>query len=323
MRLGFSLGSVLSIDQIMECSRILSNYNPDSIWIPETWGMDCFSVMSSVSQVTEKPKIGSSIANIYSRSPSLIAMTAASIDILSGGRLILGLGTSSQAIVENWHGIEFKEPVTRMREYVKIIRLVLTGKKVNYQGDFFHLRDFDLLIKPHRRNIPIYVAAVNQRMVELTWDIADGVIFYLRPVTELNKTIKKMQTKREIDVTCQIITCVSEDADKAIKRAKKTISFYVSVGKIYRQFLKEHGFEKECNDIFSEYNKTGFKENHNLVPDEMVNALTICGTPNDVKEQIKRFVNAGVNLPILQFNPVGDVVESFNLVVSTLFGDTK
>lgn len=295
--------------------------NPNSIWIPETWGMDCCSMMSAVSQIAKKPKIGSSIMNIYSRSPTLVAMTAATLDVLSQGRVILGLGTSSQTIVEDWHGAQFTHPVDRIREYVEIIRLVLSGKKCNYDGDFFHLKNFNLLIMPQQKEIPIYLAAINQKMVEITWDVADGAIFYLRPLEELKNTIPKMQSKRKIDVTCQLITSISEDADEAMVRAKKTIAFYVSVGNIYREFLARHGFEKETSAIFDEYKKSGFKENYSLVSNKMVNELAVCGTPEDVKKQLLRFVNAGVDLPILQFNPVGDTMESFNLLISTFKSD--
>lgn len=321
MRIGFSLGSLLSVDQILECSRTLSRYNPDSIWIPETWGMDCCSVMSSVSQIAKKPKIGSSIMNIYSRSPSLVAMTMATLDVLSQGRVILGLGTSSRPIVEDWHGSEFTHPIDRMREYVEIIRLVLSGKKCDYDGNFFHLKGFNLLIGTNRQDIPIYLAAINKKMVDLTWEIADGVIFYLRPLDELKNTIPKMQSKRKIDVTCQLITAISKDVDEAINKAKKTIAFYVSVGSIYREFLSGHGFEKETKDIFNEYQKSGFKDNYNHVSDAMVHALSVCGTPEDARKQVLKFINAGVDLPILQFNPVGDVRESFDLLVSTFGSD--
>lgn len=321
MRIGFSLGSLLSVDQILECSRTLSRYDPDSIWIPETWGMDCCSVMSSVSQIAKKPKIGSSILNIYSRSPSLVAMTVATLDVLSQGRVILGLGTSSRPIVEDWHGSEFTYPIDRMREYVEIIRLVLSGKKCDYDGDFFHLKGFNLLIGSYRKDIPIYLAAINKKMVELTWEIADGVILYLRPLDELKNTIPKMQSKKKIDVTCQLITAISEDAEEAINRAKKTIAFYVSVGSIYREFLAGHGFEKETRNIFDEYKKSGFKDSYNHVSDVMVHALSVCGTPEDARKQVLKFMNAGVDLPILQFNPVGDFHESFNLLVSTFGSD--
>lgn len=318
LRIGFGLGSLLSIDDILECSKVLSKYNPDSIWIPETWGMESCSVMSSICHLAKKPKIGSSIMNIYSRTPALVAMAAATLDTISNGRFILGLGTSSGAIVEEWHGLDFKQPVERMSEYVKIIRLIIGGNKINYDGKLFHLRNFRLLIRPPRVQIPIYLAAINQLMVELTWDIADGVIFYLRPINEMQEIISKMQKKRKIDVACQLITCVSVDADQAINRARKTIAFYVSVGKIYRDFLARNGFDKETAAIFEEYKKTGLQNNHTMVSDSMVDALTLSGTPKDIGEKLKSFVSCGIDLPIIQFNPIGNVTESFNLLISAL-----
>ena len=323
MKLGFSLGSILSVEDIFDCAKVLSNFPIDSIWIPETWGIDCCSILANLSSIAKKPRLGSSIINIYSRSPALIAMSAATLDILSNGRFILGLGTSSSPIVEDWHGVEFKNPVHRMREYVNIIRLILSGEKVSYDGEIFHLKNFDLLIKPPRKEIPIYLAAINQKMVDLTWEIADGVIFYLRPLSELKNTVQKMQSKKKINVACQLITCVSEDSQKAITRAKQTIAFYVSVGKIYREFLASNGFKKETMVIFDEYKKNGLKENYNFVTDEMVNSLSICGTPEDIRRKIPQFVEAGVDLPILQFNPVGKVSESFELLIRTLSRDVK
>ena len=269
MRLAYSLGSLLTINQILDCATHLSKYDPDSIWIPETWGMENFSMLSMVSQKATSPKIGSSIINIYSRSPALIAMGAATVDTISNSRLILGLGTSSTQIVEDFHGYQFENPISRMREYVKIIRLILSRKQVTYNGNFFKLKNFSLLIKPPRDNIPIYLAAVNEKMVQLSWEIADGVIFYLRSISELKKTIQKMQEKKEIDVACQIITCVSHDSQKAIDRAKQTLAFYISTGKIYREFLAKNGFQKETEEIFQEFKKSGFKVIHELVPDSM------------------------------------------------------
>jgi alkanesulfonate monooxygenase SsuD/methylene tetrahydromethanopterin reductase-like flavin-dependent oxidoreductase (luciferase family) len=317
MRLAYSLGSLLSIDQILDCASHLSKYHPDTIWIPETWGMENFSMLSMISQKVNSPKIGSSIINIYSRSPSLMAMGAATVDTISNGRLVLGLGTSSMPIVEDFHGMKFEKPVSRMREYVEIIRLVLSGKQVNYDGNFFKLKNFSLLIKPLRNSIPIYLAAVNQKMVELTWEIADGVIFYLRPISELKNTIEKMQNKKKIDVSCQLITCVSKDSQKAIDHAKKTLSFYISVGEIYRNFLAKNGFQNETEEIFQEFEKSGLEHVHEFVSDSMLQSLTICGNPQECLTKLKKFKDTGLDLPILQFNPIDDVKESFSLLTST------
>ena len=317
MRLAYSLGSLLSIDQILDCASHLSKYHPDTIWIPETWGMENFSMLSMISQKVNSPKIGSSIINIYSRSPSLMAMGAATVDTISNGRLVLGLGTSSMPIVEDFHGMKFEKPVSRMREYVEIIRLVLSGKQVNYDGNFFKLKNFSLLIKPLRNSIPIYLAAVNQKMVELTWEIADGVIFYLRPISELKNTIEKMQNKKKIDVSCQLITCVSKDSQKAIDRARKTLAFYISVGEIYRNFLAKNGFQNETEEIFQEFEKSGLEHVHEFVSDSMLQSLTICGNPQECLTKLKKFKDTGLDLPILQFNPIDDVKESFSLLTST------
>jgi alkanesulfonate monooxygenase SsuD/methylene tetrahydromethanopterin reductase-like flavin-dependent oxidoreductase (luciferase family) len=285
--------------------------------VPETWGMENFSMLGAVSTKTTNQKIGSSIINIFSRSPSTIAMGAITVDSLSNGRLVLGLGTSSLPIVESFHGSSFVKPLQRMKEYVEIIRLVTSGKKVNYDGDIFKLSNFTLLIKPLRNEIPIYLAAINQKMVDLAWNIGDGVIFYLRPLNEMKQTISKMQSKKKIDVTCQLITCVSENSEEAIERAKKTVAFYISVGDIYRKFLAKNGFENETSNIFEEFKKSGFKSNHELVSDSMLNSLAISGTPDECKRQLTRFVDAGIDQPILQFNPIGDTMDSFRLFEKT------
>ena len=317
MRLSYSLGSLLTVEQVLSCSRKLNKFKPDTIWIPETWGMENFSMLGMASKENNFSKIGSSIINIYSRSPSLIAMGAVTIDTISNKRLVLGLGTSTKPLIEDFHGDKFEKPVKRMKEYVEIIRLILTGKTINYSGEIFSLKDFSLLIKPPRNTIPIYLAAVNQKMVELAWEIADGVIFYLRPKNEIKSTLVRMQNEKKIDASLQIITCVNEDSEKAIIRAKKTLAFYVSVGKIYREFLASHGFENETKNIFEEYEKNGLQNNYELVPESMVSELCIAGTQDECRIQLKQFRETGIDLPIIQFNPTDNVEDSFNLVTTT------
>ena len=317
MRLSYSLGSLLTVEQVLACSKKLNEFKPDTIWIPETWGMENFSMLGLASKENKFSKIGSSIINIYSRSPSLIAMGASTVDTISNKRLVLGLGTSSQPLVEDFHGDKFDRPLKRMKECVEIIRLILSGKTVNYSGEIFSLKNFSLLIKPPRNVIPIYLAAVNKKMVELTWKIADGVIFYLRPKSEIKSTLMRMQNQKKIDVSLQIITCVNEDSEKAMIRAKKTLAFYVSVGKIYREFLATNGFKNETKNIFEEYEKNGLENNHELVSESMVNELCIAGTSDECRSQLKIFRETGIDLPIIQFNPADNVENSFDLVTST------
>ena len=316
-RLAYSLGSLLSIEEVLECSRKLNKIKPEVMWIPETWGMENFSMLGLASQENKFSQIGSSIINIYSRSPSLIAMGAMTVDVISNGRLILGLGTSSIPIVEDFHGQSFVSPIQRMKEYVEIIRLATSGEKINYSGKIFSLKDFSILTKPLRKKIPIYLAAINQKMIELTWDCADGVIFYLRPKDEMKKMISMMQKKRKIDTSLQIITCVDHDSEKAINRAKKTLSFYIAVGDIYREFLHSNGYSEETEIIYNEYKKEGLKNLEECIPDEMLDDLCIAGTPESAIKKLKAFRKTGIELPIIQFNPIGNVKESFRLLTKT------
>ena len=319
-RLSYSLGSLLSIEEVLECSRKLNKIKPEVMWIPETWGMENFSMMGLASKENTFSGIGSSIINIYSRSPSLIAMGASTIDIISNGRLILGLGTSSVPIVEDFHGNSFESPVQRMKEYVEIIRMALRGQKINYSGKIFSLKDFSLLTKPVRKEIPIYLAAINHKMVEMTWDIADGVIFYLRPKNEMKNTISIMQKRKKIDTTLQIITCIHEDDEKARNRAKKTLSFYIAVGKIYREFLQSTGYSDETQIIYDEYKKGGLNGLEKFVTEKMLDDLCIAGTPDIAVKKLNSFREVGIDLPIIQFNPIDDVNESFELLTKTFSG---
>jgi alkanesulfonate monooxygenase SsuD/methylene tetrahydromethanopterin reductase-like flavin-dependent oxidoreductase (luciferase family) len=320
-RLSYSLGSLLTIEEVLDCSQKLNDVKPEAMWIPETWGMENFSMLSLASKQNKFSKIGSSIINIYSRSPSLIAMGAATIDTISNGRLILGLGTSSVPIIQDFHGQTFESPIQRMKEYVEIIRVALSGKKINYSGEIFSLKDFTLLVDPVRKEIPIYLAAINRKMVELTWNIADGVIFYLRPKDEMKKTISNMQEIRKIDTSLQIITCIDHDYEKAINRAKKTLSFYIAVGTIYRDFLHSNGYLEETEIIYNEYKKRGLENLEKLVPDKMLDDLCIAGTPDIAVKKLNAFYDIGIDIPIIQFNPIGDVKESFQLLTNTFSGE--
>ena len=157
-------------------------------------------------------------------------------------------------------------------------------------------------------------------MINLTWEIGDGVILYLRPKNEIKSTLGIMQKQRKIDSTLQIITCVHEDSDKAVERAKKTLAFYISVGEIYRKFLASNGYKNDIMNIYDEYKSTGLQNNFMFVTDKMVKDLCICGTPSESQQQLKEFKETGIDLPILQFNPIDNTESSFDILLQT-FGD--
>ncbi|MDW0314518.1 MAG: LLM class flavin-dependent oxidoreductase, partial [Nitrososphaeraceae archaeon] len=189
-RIGYSLGTLTTASEMLMAGRLADyNSNTHSIWVPESWGREAFSSLGALTQVTNRVKLGTSIASIFSRSPATIAMSAATVDILSNQRMIIGLGVGTPILAENWHGLKFEYPVERMSEYVECIRLILTGDVVNYKGTFCTLKNFKLSFKPNRSKIPIFIAAVNAKMIMLSTMVADGVLLYLRPEHELRRIV--------------------------------------------------------------------------------------------------------------------------------------
>jgi alkanesulfonate monooxygenase SsuD/methylene tetrahydromethanopterin reductase-like flavin-dependent oxidoreductase (luciferase family) len=241
--------------------------------------------------------------------------------MLSNNRIIIGLGASTAAIVENWHGLQFKKPVSRMKEYIHCLRLINRGEKVNYDGEFFKIKDFKILHKPQRTHIPIFAAAVNKKMVSMVSDLADGILLYLRPFEELKRTVGglKQTTKgKDFEIACSFICAVSnKEPAKARHRAARTLAFYVAVGKYYSRFLAENGFKTEVEEISAEYRKTGADSAAKFVSDRMLNSLVICGSGEDCREALSKFLSTGITLPILQFNPIGKSETSFKEMLST------
>ncbi|MCY1156982.1 MAG: mer, partial [Nitrososphaera sp.] len=181
-KLGYSLGPLLSMREILLCAKMADQQeNVDSLWVPESWGRESFATLGAISQVTRKVSLGTSIINIYSRTPAIVAMAATTLDMLSNNRTIIGLGASTAAIVENWHGLKFNRPASRMKEYIECLRLMTRGEKVKYNGEFFQINNFKILHQPQRANIPIFMAAVNKKMVSMASKLADGILLYLRP----------------------------------------------------------------------------------------------------------------------------------------------
>lgn len=318
MRLGFSLGTLLEHDEVLRCAKIADEHGAESVWIPESWGREAFVTLGSIAVLTRHVLLGTGIVGIYSRSPASIAMAATTLDTLSNGRALLGLGASSKAIVENWHGMRFSNHVNRMREYVELVRLVCKGRKVSYNGRFSKIDNFKLGFKPVREWIPIYVAAVNERMLNLASDIADGAILFLRPIDELRQTINRLSKRKGFDIACVVMTAISDDPELARDRVRKTLAFYVAVGRIYSEFLASHGFADEVDQITSEYRKNDLENIHKFVSDRMLDAVAIAGTPEECRKRFNMFMEAGISLPIIQFNPIGGTENSFKQVLTTL-----
>ena len=320
-KLGYSLGPLLSMREILLCAKMADQQeNVDSLWVPESWGRESFATLGAISQVTRKVSLGTSIINIYSRTPAIVAMAATTLDMLSDNRTIIGLGASTAAIVENWHGLKFNRPASRMKEYIECLRLMTRGEKVKYNGEFFQINNFKILHQPQRANIPIFMAAVNKKMVSMASKLADGRLLYLRPLEELKKTateLKQATKGKSFEIACSFICAISnKEPEKARARAATTLAFYIAVGEYYSKFLADNGFKIEVEEITAEYRKAGADNAAKYVSDRMLSSLVICGSSEECRESLSKFLSTGITLPIIQFNPIGDSESSFKEMLS-------
>lgn len=318
-RIGYSLGPLLSASDLLKCAMMADSANADSIWVPESWGRESFGTLGALSQVTKAVKLGTSIMSIYSRTPATVAMGAVTIDSLSRGRMVIGLGASTAEIVEGWHGISFERPLERMREYILCLRKMLSGEKVNHDGTFFKIRNFRILEKPVRPTIPIYVAAINTRMVSLASELADGVLFYLRPVHELASAVEKVRSLRKNDdfeIALSIICAASDTRpDEARRRARKTLAFYIGAGRFYSKFLAETGYRAEVEAIQNAFTVSGSDAAAKHVPDKMLDSLAVSGSFEQCREQLNCLAQTGITRAILQVNPIDDAESSFRELI--------
>ena len=167
--MGFDWQGSLDRERAFERAKVADAVGVDSLWVAEAWGRDAFSLLTQLAERTERAKLGTSIVNIYSRTPGALAQHFATLDELSGGRAIIGLGNSGPRVIEHFHGVKFQPAFTRMRETVDILRAYLRHESVVYEGEIFRLeRGFTLRFEPVRKEIPIYLATLNPRSVMWT-----------------------------------------------------------------------------------------------------------------------------------------------------------
>ena len=318
-QIGYNPSSLFNTQDILEFAKQL-DYKPkvNSLWIPESWGREAFVMLGAIGVMTRRIKLGTSIVSMFSRSPATLAMAASTLDNISLNRTIIGIGASTPILAEDWHGIKFVHPLKRMREYVTCFKIISSGETINFDGNFFKLKNIKIMHPSQRKEIPVFLGAVNSGMIKLATEVADGTILYLRPLDELKKTVDRIKSltsrkSKSFEICSVFITAVSNKyPDLARERAAKTLAFYVAVGKYYNEFLSSHGFENQVEQITTEYQNHGVENISKFVTDPMLDSLTIYGTTEDCIKSLKRFVSCGVSLPILQVNPVKDNTESIS-----------
>ena len=318
-QIGYNPSSLFNTQDILEFAKQL-DYKPqvNSLWIPESWGREAFVMLGAIGAMTRRLKLGTSIVSMFSRSPATLAMAASTLDNITLNRTIIGIGASTPILAEDWHGIKFIHPLDRMREYVTCFKIISSGETINFDGNFFKLKNIKIMHPSQRREIPVFLGAVNPGMIKLATEIANGIILYLSPLNELKKTVEciKSLTSRKsksFEICSVFITAISNKyPDLARERAAKTLAFYVAVGKYYNEFLSSHGFKSQVDQITTEYQNQGIENISKFVTDPMLDSLTIYGTTEDCIKSLKRFVSSGISLPILQVNPVKDNMQSIS-----------
>jgi len=277
----------------------------------ESWGEDALTSLAQLAAVTTRIRIGSSIVPVFARSPANLAMTALNMDRMSQGRFFLGLGTSGRLVIEDLHGEKFAKPLTRMREYIDIVRKAARGERLDHDGEFFHTKRFQLRFTPYRASLPIYIAALSPPSLRLTGQLADGWLpIFLAPsrmaaaVVELKAGAEAAgRTLRDIAISPQVSIYVTDDVAAARNRERPHIAFYIGgMGVFYHQYMHRIGFGADADRVREAFAAKDRDRAAKLVTDEMVDAMTILGTPAQCREQIQRFFDAGVQEVRLVFN---------------------
>jgi F420-dependent oxidoreductase-like protein len=281
----------------------------DSFWVPEAWGYEIFPLLTEMALKTKRIKLGTGIVNVYSRSPGLLAMSAATVDEISEGRLILGIGTSGQKVIEGFHGRAFEKPLTQTRDVIRVVRTLLAGGLLSDAGaENATYRPFALEMKPVRKSIPIYVAALKQKAIESIGELADGWIPTFWPYQRLAEgrawiaagAARAGRDPKDI-VTAPFTTVLPLGLEAGSMMAKKIISFYIGgMGDYYIELLSRFGFADDCKKVADLYkDKATRSQAAGAVPDSMIEALTISGDPAHCIEELRRRRSFGVDLPIL------------------------
>ncbi len=283
-------------------------------WVAEAYGSDAVTVMTWVAAHTENIDIGSAILQIPARTPTMTAMTAATLDTLSGGRFRLGLGVSGPQVSEGWHGVPFARPLARTREYVDIVRLALSRQRVSYDGQTYQMplpdgpgKALHLMVHPVRERIPIYIASIGPKNLELTGEIADGwlsVFFAPQFAAELLDNLatgraKVGKTLDGFDIVPSVPLVVGDDIDACANAVRPYAALYVGgMGSrdqnFYNALAVRMGYADAAETIQEKFLAKDYEGAAKAVPTDFVDSTALLGPPGRIAERMAEFAAAGV-----------------------------
>ena len=282
----------------------------DSVWVPEAWGTDAISLLGALAARTERIRLGTGIVNVFSRTPTLLGQTAATLDLISNGRFILGLGTSGHQVISGWHGMRFDRPLQRMRETVEIVRRVLRQERLRFEGEIFTLNQgLKLLARPVRPTVPIFLATLTPAGLRLTGEVADGWIPTLFSPDHLDLFRPELEAGARaagrsldsLEIAPYVPVLIDDDRSGARDAIRPWVALYVGgmgsrAKNFYNEVVQRYGFKDEARDIQELYLSGKKLEAIRRVPDTLVDAITIVGPPGYVRERIEAWSSAGVTL---------------------------
>ena len=306
----------LSMDDITEIVVKAESAGFESVWIPEGGGYDSISLIGYLSSITKTIRLGTGILPIFSRTPTLMAMTAANLDRMTNHRCSLGLGIGHKLVVENIHGGAFQDPVGRTEETVNIIRELLNGESFSVAGEHFQVKNARLGLAAKDVCVPIYLAALRPKMIRISGNISDGVLLNWTAVSKLKDFIRIFKSanntaknKANPDIAGYIRTYVgSKDIDTARKKLKREIAQY-SRHPNYRSFFISCGFEKEMLSAESALNSNDIDKAISSISTNMEKEVAMVGRPSDCYDQIAKRTSLGLDLPVLAPFGVNDNIK--------------
>lgn len=285
-------------------------------WFPEITFGDAFGPATAAATRTSRIDVATGVVGIWSRSPVTLALQAATLNDLSGGRLILGLGVQARGYVEGWHGRTYERPVRAMREFVAALRLILSGEPATYEGEIFRVRNFQLTMQPPERPVRVYVAAIGPQMLRLAGEIADGVIGYCYTAAYVRDVVlpnlragaeRAGRSVEEIELACGYPSLVTEDP-AALEQVKGQVVMFATAGGSsphYADSFAAAGFGDDTGAVQERVSAGDLPGALATVSDAFADAVTVAGTAADVRRRHDELRAAGLDVVCLNPAPPG------------------
>jgi coenzyme F420-dependent oxidoreductase len=286
------------IDDFVRMSTRAEREGYEFVWLPETWGRDAVTVLSTVAERTDDIGIGTSIMNVYSRSPALIGQTAATLQEASDGRFRLGLGASGPILMEGWHGVDYGNPLRRTRETIDVVRQVLSGDTVQYDGEYFQLAGFRLRQDPPETPPPIDAGGMGPKSVELAGRFGNGWHALMLTPEGLAERIADFKRGAEMGdrgrteqrITVSVGCCALDDRERARYLAREHLAFYVGgMGTFYREAMAKQGYEGTATTISQRWGSGDKEAAIDAIDDETLDAFAAAGHPEECRKRLAAF----------------------------------